>query len=269
MQLHDRRPTVAVPDLNGRYERLRLALEFAPPAEHFLVLLGDLIDHGPESARILRLVRRIHEKYGLQVLAGNHEELMMNALFGPPGQRHPADAHPRSTPEWKRWLSNGGQATLDSYPSAALLIEDAQWLRQHAKRWFIRERWLYSHATRPHVSQRPISEEQLKASGLDLLLWDRPSGGANLYELRPDLLGSVHGHTPQRVPERLVGPDRKPAWLLDLGKHSPDIAVHHSALGVKFLRGTPPTAAAPPGPTSGQSVGGTLLGLFRPRRAPG
>ncbi|WP_425144832.1 metallophosphoesterase [Deinococcus sp.] len=236
MSLHDQRPTVAVPDLNGKYERLELALLHAPPREHFLVLLGDLIDEGSGSAAIMRDLRRVHAEYGLQVLVGNHEELMMNALYGLPGQRHPIDATPRPTREWRRWLSNGGQQTLDSYRSKAALIEDAQWFRQHAKRWLIRSGWLYSHATRPHVHQQPITEQQLIASGVDPLLWDRPGGTSNLYELREDLIGSVHGHTPQRVPERLMGPDRKPAWMIDLGKTARDIAVHHSEKGVLILR---------------------------------
>ncbi|ULH14213.1 metallophosphoesterase (plasmid) [Deinococcus sp. KNUC1210] len=274
MELHDRRPTVAIPDLNGRYERLLLALDYAPPRDHFLVLMGDMIDEGNGSAQILRDVRQIHAEFGLQVLAGNHEELMINALFGPPGQRHAPDARPRDTDEWRRWLKNGGQGTLDSYRSKKALLEDAEWLRGHAKRWFIRDRWLYSHATRPHVMQRPITEEQLIATGVDLLLWDRPGGTSNLYELREDLIGSVHGHTPQRTPEKMTGPDKKPAWFIDLGKTARDIAVHHSEQGVKILKAEPITPKTPKGAANlrlpGAGLGSTsLFGLLKNRRASG
>ena len=266
MELHDHRPTVAIPDLNGKYERFLMAVNYAPPSEHFLVLLGDMVDDGNGTAQILRDIRQIHAEFGLQVVAGNHEELMINALFGPPGDRHAPDAKPRDTPEWKRWLKNGGQSTLDSYRSKKALIEDVEWLRSHAKRWFIRDRWLYSHATRPHVMQRPITEEQLIATGVDLLLWDRPGGTSNLYELREDLLGSVHGHTPQRVPERMVGPDRKPAWFIDLGKTARDIAVHHSEKGVEVLKAEIVAAKPQKGGLKLPRTGTSLLGLLKNRR---
>ncbi|GGR03624.1 metallophosphoesterase [Deinococcus ruber] len=239
MELYDPRPTVAIPDLNGKYERFLLALEHAPPAEHFLVFLGDMIDDGPGVRQILQHLRQIHAEHGLQVLAGNHEELMINALCGLPGERHPIDPTPRDTPEWQRWLRNGGRATLASYDSKQELVSDVQWLMQHSKRWFIRRRWLYSHATRPHPDQQPISPEQRTPAGADLLLWDRPTSTANLYELREDLIGSVHGHTPRPQPDRLLGPDRKPAWFIDLGKHARDIAIHHSETGAHVLKAPP------------------------------
>ncbi|ULH17979.1 metallophosphoesterase (plasmid) [Deinococcus sp. KNUC1210] len=239
MELYDPRPTVAIPDLNGKYERFLLAIEHAPPTEHFLILLGDMIDDGSGVQQILRHLREIHAEHGLQVLAGNHEELMINALCGLPGMRHAIDPTPGDTPEWRRWLRNGGRATLESYRSKRALISDVEWLIQHSKRWVVRHRWLYSHATRPHPAQQPLSVEQLTPSGADMLLWDRPTGTANLYALPENLIGSVHGHTPRPIPERLLGPDRKPAWFIDLGKQARDIAVHHSETGPHVLHAPP------------------------------
>ncbi|WP_189092947.1 metallophosphoesterase [Deinococcus ruber] len=239
MELYDPRPTVAIPDLNGKYDRFLLAVEHAKPSEHFLVFLGDLIDDGPGVRQILQHLQHLHAEHGLQVLAGNHEELMINALCGLPGARHALDPTPRDTPEWQRWLRNGGQATLASYARKQDLIRDVEWLMTQSKRWFVRDRWLYSHATRPHPTQQPITEAQRTATGADLLLWDRPTSSSNLYELREELIGSVHGHTPRAQPERLLGPDRKPAWFMDLGKHARDIAIHHSVTGPHVLTAPP------------------------------
>ncbi len=239
MELHDPRPTVAIPDLNGDYERFLLAVEHAPPTEHFLVFLGDLIDSGPGVRQILRHLRQIHMDHGVQVLAGNHEELMMNALCGLPENRHPIDPTPRNTPEWQRWLRNGGKATLDSYADKQELINDVQWLLKHSKRWFVRSGWMYSHATRPHPTQQPISVTQRTPTGADPLLWARPSSAADLHVLRSELIGSVHGHTPRPQPDRLLGPDRKPAWFIDLGKQAYDIAIHHSVTGPRVLTAAP------------------------------
>ncbi len=84
-----------------------------PPARSlYVVLIGDVVDRGPQSAEVLTML------YGLQrqnsrviVLLGNHEEAMLQALDGDP------DA-------LRRWLAVGGDATLASFGIAPLRGED-------------------------------------------------------------------------------------------------------------------------------------------------
>ena len=77
----------AVGDIHGRLD-LFSALVGAidaddaarPPAQTTIILLGDLVDRGPDSAGVLRLARQWGERRLVRILAGNHEEMMLGAL---------------------------------------------------------------------------------------------------------------------------------------------------------------------------------------------
>ena len=68
-----------------------------------VVLLGDLIDRGPDSKGVVDTVWRLQDERGVHVicLRGNHEQLLLDALDDP---QH-LDA----------WLFNGGRQTLHSF----------------------------------------------------------------------------------------------------------------------------------------------------------
>jgi serine/threonine protein phosphatase 1 len=100
--------TYAVGDIHGRldlYRKLeaRIAAEAATAGHPVLVvLLGDLVDRGPDSAGLLdHLTARPPAGLQRQALMGNHEEMMLRFLGAP-------KAH-------KAWLSFGGRETLQSY----------------------------------------------------------------------------------------------------------------------------------------------------------
>ena len=133
----------AVGDIHGRADLLQAMFDkleahndrnphLAGPT---VILLGDMIDRGPDSARVLRLVKAIQEQTDrLVVLMGNHELLMVKALEGYPGML-------------SAWLKSGGDQTLRSYGvdpeelgdnpivaasiiSQAIPDETVQWLSQ-------------------------------------------------------------------------------------------------------------------------------------------
>lgn len=66
----------------------------------FVVVLGDAIDRGPDSRRVLEALLEVRNTSQLIYILGNHEEMMLSALRG---QRT------------NEWLRHGGTATLDSY----------------------------------------------------------------------------------------------------------------------------------------------------------
>lgn len=82
----------AIGDVHGRadlFEALAAAIEAEDaaraPAHTTIVLLGDLIDRGPDSARVLGLARdwrcRHLERGGaFHILMGNHEEMLLESL---------------------------------------------------------------------------------------------------------------------------------------------------------------------------------------------
>lgn len=81
----------AIGDVHGRHDLL-CALILAiiadhrarPPVEHFrLVMLGDLIDRGDESAAVVDMCVGMSDLWsGFHCLMGNHEEVMLESLRG-------------------------------------------------------------------------------------------------------------------------------------------------------------------------------------------
>lgn len=54
------------------------------PQQRKLVLLGDLVDRGPDSAGVLKLVMQLCREVGAQCLRGNHDERLLRFLLGHP-----------------------------------------------------------------------------------------------------------------------------------------------------------------------------------------
>ena len=98
--------TYAIADLHGRFDLLEMALaciaeRAEPPAT--LVTLGDYVDRGPDSRKIIeRLMAGLgRDGWRLICLKGNHEDIMWQTC--------------RRLPDVDWWLTNGGGATLISY----------------------------------------------------------------------------------------------------------------------------------------------------------
>ena len=101
----------AIGDVHGRFDLLSALMRKleahsrALPSSDSLhvILLGDLVDRGPDSAAVLDLAYRAQQRSdGLITLLGNHEEMMLKTIDGVPG----------SLPAWMRV---GGDATLRSF----------------------------------------------------------------------------------------------------------------------------------------------------------
>jgi len=92
-------PVVAIGDVHGEADLLAQLLERieAQHPGHRIVGLGDYIDRGENSARVLELL----EQADALCLRGNHEEMLLDFLDDPAG-RGPS------------WLGNGGLQTLFS-----------------------------------------------------------------------------------------------------------------------------------------------------------
>lgn len=95
--------TYAIPDLHGRWDLLEIALgEIEAEAPGTIVFLGDYIDRGPQSREIVEcLIDGPRPGWRWIVLKGNHEDMLVRTLIGEAGP--------------KRWVDNGGDATLRSY----------------------------------------------------------------------------------------------------------------------------------------------------------
>lgn len=101
---------LTVGDIHGCYDLLvallDIAQDIAPetPQQTKLVLLGDQIDRGPESVKVLNLLKNGVADWEIIPLLGNHEQLLLNVL---------AANEDSFKMRWMLWRGNGGGALLD------------------------------------------------------------------------------------------------------------------------------------------------------------
>lgn len=108
----DGRRYYAIGDIHGRldlYQAMMAAIEdeiaAAPDLDHRIIVLGDLVDRGPDSAGVVARTRQWQQTRNVRVLAGNHEEMFLAAFEKPEALRH--------------FLKHGGRETLISYGLSA------------------------------------------------------------------------------------------------------------------------------------------------------
>lgn len=99
----------AIGDIHGRRDLLcrmiaRIEADEASrePADTTVILLGDLVDRGPDSAGVIATVREWSKRRRVRTLAGNHEEMFLGSFDREETLRH--------------FLRHGGRETLLSYP---------------------------------------------------------------------------------------------------------------------------------------------------------
>ncbi|MBE2282709.1 MAG: metallophosphoesterase [Prosthecobacter sp.] len=121
--------TDVISDVHGDYASLCLLLESLGyrreagtwrARDRRAVFCGDLVDRGPESRRVVEVVRRMVDDGQALAVMGNHELNMV--LF-----HAEADGRPLKAREGKAWFSH--QSTVRGYAGDAdRLLEDARWL---------------------------------------------------------------------------------------------------------------------------------------------
>ena len=107
----------AIGDIHGRldlYEALIAAIEAEiaqqPALDHHVIVLGDLVDRGPDSAGVVERTRQWQQARNVRVLAGNHEEMFLAAFEKPEALRH--------------FLKHGGHETVLSYGFSTRQLSD-------------------------------------------------------------------------------------------------------------------------------------------------
>ena len=195
------RRVYAVGDVHGcadRLEALHQQIErdaAGSPVEQGLVVhLGDYIDRGPDSAKVVRRLLELTSLAGMAVvsLRGNHEQMMLDALRDD-GRNA------------KQWLRNGGDATLASWDVSP--NDPAAWPSAiaPAELGFLQALPLYHRVDGyvfVHAGLRP--GRPLAAQVAEDLLWIRDGFLDYFGPILPDApeVGVVHGHTPALRPRR-------------------------------------------------------------------
>ena len=100
------RRTVAIGDIHGCSGALAaLTYRLAPKPSDTFVILGDVVDRGPDSRGAIELLLELRQRCEVVCLLGNHEQMLLEAVDG---------VFPTH-----EWLIHGGAETLDSYALGA------------------------------------------------------------------------------------------------------------------------------------------------------
>ncbi len=172
--------TFAIGDIHGCLKQFDALLESIAltPRDH-LILLGDLIDRGPESAGVIHRVQGLRLNHRVTVIMGNHEQMMLDAR----------DSHAKQTD----WLRGGGDATLRSYAGSRgklrdVPFEDWEFLTKSLVDFVEDDTHIFVHANAdPDVAMSKQREYTLR--------WDRDHSRAAHKSGKV----VVCGHTPQRT----------------------------------------------------------------------
>ncbi|MDD2459162.1 MAG: metallophosphoesterase family protein [Eubacteriales bacterium] len=188
---------LAIGDIHGCYQELCEVLDCLAPdlQRDYLVILGDLIDRGPDSYAVVQKARQLQASFGTEhviVLRGNHEQMALDYFSG--------------AGDW--WDYNGNEFTLASYETHGATIQSD--LDYFAKLPLTYERngFLFVHAgLNPHKSL----EKQVDSD----LLWIREA----FYNSRKHWpFTIVFGHTPTYALVRQNIPVSRSGWIaLDTG----------------------------------------------------
>jgi serine/threonine protein phosphatase 1 len=169
----------AIGDIHGCSIALaKLIKAIDPQAEDTIVVLGDVIDWGPDSRACVQQLIDLSNRCRFILVRGNHEEMLFAAL--------------ESESELHAWLDVGGEATLKSYPyregDEFIDPDHVQFLKANARDYHETDEFIFVHAS--YDPNKPMSEHSSW-----ILQWEfvRPE------KMRPHYSGKtvVAGHTPQ------------------------------------------------------------------------
>lgn len=101
------RSIYVIPKINGSYESLKIILDrilplrFSIGQEDMLFFLGDYIDVGPNSDKVIDFLLTLLPEQNIFFIKGDREELLLKSLDSDANYYH--------------WLNSGGHATIASY----------------------------------------------------------------------------------------------------------------------------------------------------------
>lgn len=108
-----------IADVAGQYQALRKLVKKLPDDE--IIFVGDLIDRGPDSKKVISYVR---DKLKAKVVLGNHEHMMIDFW------------NYKDDPHWPKiygnetWFYNGGLYTYRNYnENYKEMTDDVKWLK--------------------------------------------------------------------------------------------------------------------------------------------
>jgi len=203
----------AIGDIHGCNIALRALIEaIEPRLDDTIVVLGDVIDWGPDSRDCVQQLIDLAGRCQFVLVRGNHEEMMYVAL--------------ESQSELRYWLNFGGDETLKSYPyrggDEIIDREHVRFLKTRALDYYETDEFIFVHAS--YDPNKPMSQQSNTT-----LQWEH----AHPEQMRPHFSGKpvIAGHTPQTSGEpldlvflKLIDTDcSREGWLTALNVRNGDL----------------------------------------------
>ncbi len=178
--------TIAIGDIHGCARELEALLKkLNLSTSDTVVFLGDYIDRGTESRRVIDMIIELKNRAQVVTLMGNHEQMFIDFL-----------EHPESAGAGL-FILNGGGSTLMNYSgsdgSFELPESHIEFLRG-LRLFFETKDHFFVHAGVPN---QPLSTLDAERDGMTML-WVRQSFLNSTFKWEKKI---VHGHTPVPHPE--------------------------------------------------------------------
>lgn len=176
----------AIGDIHGKFDKLKGLIEQLDLHNHLLIFLGDYIDRGEDSFKVVDCLTNLDRLYNCVFLKGNHEELFMDYLSG-------VDEY--------LFINNGGNKTVSSYMNGGYDItletcyEDRHLPSDHLnfyrglKYYYETDKYIFVHAGLL-PKDVPLSEQPK-----EILLWERYDFINSEFNWGKKV---IFGHTPNK-----------------------------------------------------------------------
>lgn len=157
-----------------------------PYKDRQFIFIGDYIDRGPDSRKVIERLIEFQHEVDCIFLRGNHEQMLLDAVY-----RNDSNL----------WMMNGGQSTLQSYGlkrrDSVLFPDDHQDFFDRTKMYYDTKDYFFVHAG---ISPAKTIEQSIKDDNeIKEFLWER----SHLNAFRtPWEKTVVFGHTPRPKPLR-------------------------------------------------------------------
>lgn len=193
---------IVIGDVHGHYDTLMTLLDaIAPTRDDAIYFLGDLIDRGPQSAKVVEFVKQS----SYPCLLGNHEQMLLDILGD--GEIY--------GPALQAWLYSGGHSTVNSYGENGVNPDHIEWMRTLPTYIDLGDVWLVHAGVHPRMPIEKQTSEQF--------CWIRDEFHSMANPYFPDKL-IITGHTitftlPGVQPGKIA---RGRGWLdIDTGAYHP------------------------------------------------
>ncbi len=169
----------AISDIHGcnkTFKQLLERMELQP--DDYLYLLGDYINKGPRSKKVIKTILKLREDgHKVRCLIGNHEELLLRAL-----------EDPMLIPTFNQ---QGGKQTLKSFKVKTIADIPTEYLNFfYSLEYYIElEDFVLVHASLNFLDKNPFTDRFA-------MLWSRSN---RIIPAKIQYRRIIHGHTPTKL----------------------------------------------------------------------